>query len=166
MLPKRAVPTTVDYRLRKASNADIPAVWTLISGVLRSYGITPNQQTTDKDLTDLEANYWNRMGAFFVLLQGEEIIGTVALHRETDASCELCRMYLSQQYRGQGLGRRMLELSLREARERGFQEVRLKTASVLVEAIALYKRAGFVVMDGAEAGGNCDLVMRRSLETS
>jgi len=52
---------------------------------------------------------------------------------------------------------------VREARERGFEEVRLKTASVLVEAISLYKRAGFSVVEGAEAGGNCDLVMRRNL---
>jgi putative acetyltransferase len=152
-----------DYRLRRATNADLPAVWTLISAILRSYGITANKQTTDPDLTDLEANYWSRKGAFFVLLHGAEIIGTAALRRETDACCELCRMYLAQPYRGQGLGRRMLEVCLREARDRGFAEVHLKTASVLVEAIALYKRAGFTVVEGAPTDGNCDQVMRRSL---
>ena len=163
MLPKRAVQKAGDYQLRPATNADGPAVWSLISSVLRSYGITPNRLTTDKDLTDLEANYWNRKGAFFVLLNGEEVIGTVALNRETDAVCELCRMYLAQPYRGQGLGRRLLECCLREARKRGFRETRLKTASVLLEAISLYKRAGFTVLEGAAAGGNCDLVMTRKL---
>ena len=160
---KRTMPTAGDYTLRKATNADRPAVWTLISSVLRSYGITPNEATTDRDLANIEANYWNRKGAFFVLLNGEEVIGTVALHHETDVVCELCRMYLAPQYRGQGLGRRLLEHCVREARERGFEEMCLKTASVLVEAISLYKRAGFTVVEGAEVGGNCDLVMRRSL---
>lgn len=165
MLPKRAKQTVGDYTIRKANNADMPAVWTLISSVLRSYGITPNRQTTDKDLADIEANFWNRKGAFFVLLNGEEVIGTVALQQETDASCELCRMYLAPQYRGQGLGRRLLEHSVREARDSGLKEMHLKTASVLVEAISLYKRAGFAVVEGAEAGGNCDLVMRRILQS-
>jgi putative acetyltransferase len=155
-----------EYTLRKASNADGPAVWTLIAAILRSYGITPNQETTDRDLTDIEANYWNRKGAFFVLLDGKEVIGTVALHHETDEVCELCRMYLAPQHRGQGLGRRLLDLSLREARQSGFKEMRLKTASVLVEAISLYKRAGFTPVEGAKACGNCDLVMRRSLGRS
>jgi ribosomal protein S18 acetylase RimI-like enzyme len=164
-LPKRTMRTAGDYALRKATNADVPAVWTLISSVLSSYDITTNLQTTDKDLTDLEANYWNRKGAFFILLNGEEVIGTVGLHHETDAICELCRMYLAPQYRGQGLGRRLLEHCVREARERGFEEVSLKTASVLVEAISLYKRAGFSVVEGAEAGGNCDLVMRKLLQS-
>jgi N-acetylglutamate synthase-like GNAT family acetyltransferase len=155
--------TVGDYTLREATNADSAAVWSLISSVLRSYGITTNQQTTDRDLDDIDANYWSRKGAFFVLLKGEEIIGTVALHHETDAICELCRMYLAPQYRGQGLGRRLLEHSVREAKERGFKEMCLKTASVLVEAISLYKRAGFSPVEGAVVCGNCDLVMRRVL---
>jgi GNAT superfamily N-acetyltransferase len=152
-----------EFTLREATNADMPAVWSLISSVLRSYGITSNRQTTDRDLTDIEANYWNRNGAFFALLEGEAVIGTVALQHETDANCELCRMYLAPQYRGHGLGRRLLEHALREARERGFKEMRLKTASVLVEAISLYNRAGFSTVEGAVTCGNCDLVMRRRL---
>jgi N-acetylglutamate synthase-like GNAT family acetyltransferase len=161
---KRTMPTSGDYTLRKATNADRPAVWTLISSVLRNYGITPNEDTTDRDLANIEANYWNRKGAFFVLLNGDEVIGTVALHHETDAVCELCRMYLAPQYRGQGLGHRMLDHSLRQARQSGFKEMRLKTASVLIEAISLYRRAGFTAVKGAQAGGNCDLVMHKVLE--
>ena len=87
--------TIGDYALREATNADVPAVWALISSVLRSYGITTNEQTTDKDLVDIEAYYWDRKGAFFLLLRGEEVIGTAALHHETDAVCEICRMYLA-----------------------------------------------------------------------
>ncbi|MCX6926724.1 MAG: GNAT family N-acetyltransferase [Verrucomicrobia bacterium] len=163
MPPEHLKQSPGDYRLRKATNADVPAVWNLITNVLRSYNITTNPQTTDKDLVDIEADYWNRNGAFFVLLNREEIIGTVALQQETDTSCEICRMYLAPAYRGQGLGRKLLEHSVGEARERGFKELYLKTASVLLEAISLYKRAGFTVVEGAEACGNCDLVMRRVL---
>ena len=163
MPQEQAIKTTGDYTLRKATNADSPAIWTLISSVLRSYGMITNERTTDKDLVDIEANYWDRKGAFFVLLEGEVVIGTAALHYETDTVCEICRMYLAAQYRGQGLGRRLLEHCVREARERGFEEMCLKTASVLVAAISLYKHAGFTIVEGGEVSGNCDLVMRRSL---
>jgi ribosomal protein S18 acetylase RimI-like enzyme len=163
MLRKRSMQTVSDYTLRKATNADLAAVWALISSILRSYGFSPNRHTTDQDLADIEANYWDRRGAFFVMLDGEEVIGTVALQRETDASCELCRMYLAPEYRGRGLGRKLLEHFVREAKASGLKEMHLKTASVLVEAISLYKRAGFTVVEGAEAGGNCDLVMHRLL---
>ena len=135
----------------------------LITGVLRSYGITTDARTTDKDLADIEGNYWNSGGAFFVLLDGQEVIGTVALARETDSACELCRMYLAPAYRGLGLGRRLFDHALSEATARGFQEMHLKTASVLVEAISLYQRAGFTTVAGAEVGGNCDLVMTKVL---
>jgi putative acetyltransferase len=163
MQPERKIALADGFLLRRATNADVPAVWGLISTILRSYGITANDQTTDKDLTDLEANYWDLGGEFFVLVHGAETIGTVALHRESGSCCELCRMYLAQSYRGRGLGRKMLEACLREAQERGYSEARLKTASVLVEAIALYKQAGFTVVEGAKTCANCDLVMRRSL---
>jgi hypothetical protein len=61
--------TAGNYALREATNADVPAVWTLISSVLSCYRITPNRQTTDRDLVDIEANYWDRKGAFFLLLR-------------------------------------------------------------------------------------------------
>ena len=65
----RSTQTAGDYALLKATNADGPAVWALISSVLRSHAITANEQTTDKDLVDIEGNYWDRKGAFFLLLR-------------------------------------------------------------------------------------------------
>jgi putative acetyltransferase len=155
--------TTDTYTLRKATNQDGPRVWALISGVLAGYGIATNARTTDRDLADLEGNFAARGGAFFVLLDGATVIGTVALRRESAQAGELCRMYLLDKYRGQGLGRRLFDHALAEARRRGFREVFLKTASVLTTAISLYERAGFRPAPDQQAGGNCDRVMRMSL---
>jgi hypothetical protein len=51
-----------------------------------------------------------------------------------------------------------------EARRRGFEEVFLKTASVLTTAISLYERAGFRHVPNPKACGNCDRVMRMRLK--
>ena len=156
------MPTIDHYTLRAATNKDAPAIWALISQVLLGYGITPDLATTDRDLANIEASY--QPGAFFVLLDGARLIGTVALRPDSERRCELCRMYLDARYRRQGLGRRLLEHALVEARRQGIAELYLKTASVLTEAISLYRQASFRAVAGAPASGNCDTVMRMTLE--
>jgi putative acetyltransferase len=152
------------YVLRRATNQDAAGIWLLISTVLSGFGIVTNQQTTDRDLADIEAHYDDRDGIFFLLLDAQTMIGTVALRRESPQACELCRMYLAAGYRGQGLGSRLFNHALAEARRRGFQEIFLKTASVLTTAISLYERAGFRHVPDQTVGGNCDLAMRMNLD--
>ncbi len=150
--------------LREATNADCAAIWALISGVLGEYAINTDPTTTDKDLSDIESNYTNSGGAFFVLLDADNVIGTVAICRDSDTICELCRMYLATNYRRRGLGRLLFSRATETAIRRGFREMRLETAAVLVEAIALYESAGFTAIEGTPAGKNCNLIMAKRLE--
>jgi putative acetyltransferase len=151
------------FTLRPANNQDAPAIYQLISDILRVYGIATNRETIAVDLVDVQAYYFDQGGALFVLLDGQVLIGTVAIHPYDEHCCELGRMYLRPGYRRRGLGRALLETATREARQRGFQRLRLATASVLTEAIALYTRAGFLPVTCSAPGGNCDLVMVKEL---
>lgn len=151
------------FELRAATNADGPEIRGLISSVLAEYRIAACETTTERDLLDIEANYWRTGGVFYVLVLGSRIVGTMGLLRESSISCELCRMYLSASHRGRGLGRRLLDHALECARQRGFEEVRLETASVLKEAMALYCSVGFVQEKQSPIGANCDVLMRRQL---
>ena len=157
------MPAIDSYTLRTATNADQGEVWALISGVLARYGITTDPNTTDADLVDLEANYSGQNGCLFALLDRTKLIGTVAIRLESDFNCELCRMYLLPQYRRQGLGRLLLDTAEKEAKLRGFTEMHLKTAAVLVEAIQLYESVGFVKTDRVSGSKNCSLVMCKQL---
>ena len=56
---------------------------------------------------------------------------------------EVKRMYVRPGHRGEGVGRRVLERLLDEARSRGIRLVRLETGIDQVEAIGLYESAGF-----------------------
>jgi putative acetyltransferase len=151
------------FVLRPATNQDADEIWRLISTVLLHFGILANRQTTDRDLTDIESHYDGHGGAFFVLLDAQTVIGTVALRPAAGRTCELCRMYLAEAYRGQGLGRLLFDHVMAESRRRGFSEIFLKTASVLTAAISLYERAGFRHVPDPKVGGNCDRVMRMKL---
>ena len=70
--------------------------------------------------------------------------------------CELRKMYLLREYRGRGLGKRMLEDAIARAKQMGFREMVLETASELVEAIALYKSYGFVEYTPEHLCSRCD----------
>jgi ribosomal protein S18 acetylase RimI-like enzyme len=56
---------------------------------------------------------------------------------------EIKRMYVRQEFRGQGLGRRILEHLTAHAMARAITVLRLETGIHQQEAIALYERQGF-----------------------
>ncbi len=60
-----------------------------------------------------------------------------------DGPAEIKRMWVSEQWRGAGLGKRMLQQLEHHARELGNGVIRLDTNSVLTTAIAMYQRAGY-----------------------
>jgi GNAT superfamily N-acetyltransferase len=136
--------TVASPQLRRATEADGPAVQTLVSTVLVEYGLRPDPSGTDADLQDFEAHYLARGGDFVVLTDATgAIVGTCGLYPLADGAVELRKMYLAKSLRGRGQGRRLLEWALARARELGFRRVTLETAGVLKEAVALYERNGF-----------------------
>jgi ribosomal protein S18 acetylase RimI-like enzyme len=60
-----------------------------------------------------------------------------------EGTCEIKRMWVHPEWRGGGLGARMLRHLEAFGAERGFTRVVLDTNATLVEAIAMYERAGY-----------------------
>ena len=146
------------FRIRPATNRDGAAVRALVFGVLAEYGLQPDPDGTDADLRDIEATYGASGGSFEVVEDaGGGLVGTVGLCRTGTDSFELRKMYLAPGARGQGLGKWLLVRSLAAARSRGAVRVTLETASVLSQAIALYRSFGFrPVPLGPHRAARCD----------
>jgi ribosomal protein S18 acetylase RimI-like enzyme len=62
---------------------------------------------------------------------------------QSDAPTEIERMWVAPRARGLGLGRRLLDALERQAREAGAVTVRLETNRAPIEAIEMYRRAGY-----------------------
>ena len=75
-------------------------------------------------------------------LRGEPV-GCGGLKLRPGAPAELRRMWVSDEVRGLGLGRRLLVELERRARAAGARSVRLETNRSLVEAIGLYRASGY-----------------------
>jgi DNA-binding MarR family transcriptional regulator/GNAT superfamily N-acetyltransferase len=71
-------------------------------------------------------------------------IGCGALKFHRDAPPDIKRMWIAPSARGLGLGRRLLHELEEHARRSGASVVRLETNRALSEAIALYRRSGYV----------------------
>jgi DNA-binding MarR family transcriptional regulator/GNAT superfamily N-acetyltransferase len=83
-------------------------------------------------------------GLLLVAHLRQEPVGCGALKFHGDAPAELKRMWVAAQVRGLGLGRRLLDELERHARVAGVTVLRLETNRALTEAIALYRRAGYL----------------------
>lgn len=125
--------------------------------VLGEYGLKPDPAGTDADLDDIERSYFARGGTFCVLEDEDgSVVGAYGLYPAQGRTCEMRKMYLRRTHRGRGLGKLLLEDALDSARELGFTTVTLETASVLKEAIALYKRYGFAPCPSDHLAARCD----------
>ncbi len=71
-------------------------------------------------------------------------VGVVAFHRVEPGVAEIKRLYLRPDFRGRGLGRRMMNAALRACAAAGHGTVRLSTIpSAMRVADALYQTMGF-----------------------
>ncbi len=144
-------------RLRAATNADSEQILDLVFGALTEYGLKPDPDGIDTDLKDIEQSYFSRGGGFSVLENPDgRIIATCALYPVDEATCELRKMYIRPEHRGRGYGKRLLEAALSQARQMGFGTMTLETATVLKEAVGLYKSYGFKPYESTHLCWRCD----------
>jgi DNA-binding MarR family transcriptional regulator/N-acetylglutamate synthase-like GNAT family acetyltransferase len=82
-------------------------------------------------------------GLFLVATLHAKPIGSGALKFHDNAPAELKRMWVDESVRGLGVGRRLLSELEGQAAKHGVRTLRLETNKTLVEAISLYRSAGY-----------------------
>src|SRR5689334_11389698 len=103
-------------RIRSATNDDCNGVQSLVYGVLAEYELAPDTDGTDRDITDIEANYFARGGDFEVLVNGtDDVVGSIGLYPLDGETIELRKMYFAPSIRGFGLGRKLLARTIEKA---------------------------------------------------
>jgi DNA-binding MarR family transcriptional regulator/GNAT superfamily N-acetyltransferase len=83
-------------------------------------------------------------GLFLVATLRDEPIGSGALKFHQKEPAEIKRMWVAESARGLGVGRRILGELEKHAAQHGARAVRLETNRTLVEAISLYRSAGYL----------------------
>jgi putative acetyltransferase len=85
-------------------------------------------------------------GEIFIAVKDGRVVGTSALVRMSPNMFEVAKLAVDPENRGDGLGRRLTQLAIDRARERGATRVALVSNLKLTTALGLYERMGFVRM--------------------
>ena len=110
-------------------------------------------QSLDEELQVLATKYAPPLGKTLLVVQNEpvvqteELLGGGAYRRTSDTTCELKRVFVADRVKGQGLGRQLVQALIESARGDGFQLMQLDTGHRMNEAIAMYRKMGFVPCD-------------------
>lgn len=123
--------------------AELAEVRRLFEEYWAAFGFTPCFQNFDAELAGLPAAYRPPDGRLALASIGESAAGCVALRRFDGARCEIKRLYVRPGFRGQNIGRALVEWALEEARNAGYREMVGDTLPVMAAALQLYDRLGF-----------------------
>ena len=147
-----------EFQLREATADDGAAIRAVVAAVMSEYGLSADLEADDADIRNVVASYRERGGSFRVVTSIDgDIVGCGGLYPIDERQAEIRRMYLLPRARGVGIGRKLLEELISLARKRRFERVVLETASVLKEAISLYRKHGFVPIPRERPGiRQCD----------
>jgi GNAT superfamily N-acetyltransferase len=110
----------------------------------QSLGFSLCFQNFDQELAELPGDYAPPAGRLLLAEYDAQLAGCVALHKLDSAICEMKRLYLRPQFRGKGLGRLLADRIIAEARQIGYERMRLDSVEpVMKDAVAMYRRFGF-----------------------
>jgi putative acetyltransferase len=109
-----------------------------VRALLREYA---DALDVDLSFQDFEAELADPLAVYEVVLLADD--GCVALRRLDSEACEMKRLYVRPAARGDGLGRKLAEAIVTEARERGYRRLFLDTLPTMRAARRLYESLGF-----------------------
>ncbi len=126
------------------SPAQIALARELFLEYAQSLGFSLCFQNFDQELAGLPGDYAPPDGRLLLAAHQGQLAGCVALHKIEPGTCEMKRLYLRPQFRGRGLGRALADRIITEARQIGYQRMRLDTVEpVMKDAVAMYHVIGF-----------------------
>jgi ribosomal protein S18 acetylase RimI-like enzyme len=83
------------------------------------------------------------ISAVYVAIIEAQIVGVLALLPIDETLIEIKNIAVLETHQGKGIGKKLLEFALSEAREKGFQDIQIGTANSSIGQLTLYQKMGF-----------------------
>ncbi len=156
--------------IRRIKPEDNKKIAQIIKSVLTEYKADP--QTTmlgDPATNHMYENYQSPNAVYYVVELNNQIVGGCGIHQlkgEKDNICELQRMYILPKARGRGIGNKLMQICLSEAKTLHYQKIYIESLSQMNEARSLYEKYQFQPLDsplGNTCHSGCDVWMVRDI---
>jgi GNAT superfamily N-acetyltransferase len=129
-------------------HAQTPDQIDVIRELFREYesflGVDLCFQSFEEELETLPGKYAPPTGALLLAMVADHAAGCVAVRGLDSRVCEMKRLFVRPQHRGNGLGYALTKAIIREAIKLGYTVMRLDTLDRLKEAMRLYSSQGFI----------------------
>lgn len=112
----------------------------------------------EQELSALPGKYAAPGGGLFIAYIDGEAAGCVAGFKSERGSFEVSRLWVRSAYRGDGVGDMLVAALLSEASRLGYQRSVLRSRQEMTSAHNVYRRAGFVDVDGKTEFSNFETV--------
>ena len=155
---------TAGFTIRRALPEDHAEVARELADYLSFIGDALDADGLDHDIAHWQEEYDGRTGVLLLVADpAGEVVGTAAVRLLEPGLGELKRMWLRPSCQGRGLGRRLMDACLDEARRLGCRALRLDTQAKLEAAVHLYRAYGFSEIPRYNDNHRADIWMERSL---
>jgi ribosomal protein S18 acetylase RimI-like enzyme len=101
----------------------------------------------DEELVQFAIRYGHPKGCMLIAHWHNEPLGMVAYRAISPTMCEMKRMYVKPEFRGEGIALKLVLRLIDKARRSHFEFMRLDTLPAMTSAIRLYRRLGFIEIE-------------------
>ena len=126
-----------------SSDRDLGEVRRLFQAYAASLDFSLEFQGFDQELADLPGRYAPPAGRLLLARVDGAVAGCVAMRPFDESVCEMKRLFVLPEVHGRGVGRRLANALIDEARSAGYTAMRLDTVPSMRSAIGLYESLGF-----------------------
>ncbi len=115
-------------------------------------------QGFEEELATLPGKYAEPKGRLYLLETNNKIAGCGAIRPLSERDCEMKRLYVRDEFKRKGYGKRMAQTLIEDARKIGYQRMLLDTLSRMTPAITLYRSLGFKEVEAYYNNPICGVV--------
>ena len=100
-------------------------------------------QNIDDELNSFPEKYKEPDGAFVIAKENNDIIGCVGIRKLEAKICEMKRLFVKDNNKGKGIGGKLVEVIIEEAKNKKYEKIRLDTINTMETALNIYYKNGF-----------------------